>query len=61
MDVTEVKWRKSSRSSEQGDACIEVALISKVVAVRDSKDPEGLEVRVGRSEFQHLIESLKNL
>ncbi|MFI0479528.1 DUF397 domain-containing protein [Actinomadura sp. 9N215] len=25
MDMTDAVWRKSSRSSEQGDACVEVA------------------------------------
>jgi len=33
-------WRKSSRSGAAGD-CVEVARTPTVVAVRDSKDPEG--------------------
>ena len=33
-------WRKSSRSGDQG-ACVEMAPVSGVVAVRDSKDPAG--------------------
>ncbi|MEV4845292.1 DUF397 domain-containing protein [Micromonospora matsumotoense] len=42
MDLTGAKWRKSSRSSTNGGACIEVAenLLNKV-GVRDSKDPNG--------------------
>ncbi|TDB92831.1 DUF397 domain-containing protein [Actinomadura sp. 7K534] len=61
MDVSEVKWRKSSRSSEQGDACVEIALVSRIVAVRDSKDPGGPRVFVSRGEFRRLAEAIKGL
>ncbi|MFC3504989.1 DUF397 domain-containing protein [Micromonospora krabiensis] len=33
-------WRKSSHSGDEG-ACVEVATIPRLVAVRDSKDPAG--------------------
>lgn len=33
-------WFKSSYSSEQGGACLEVAASAAHVLVRDSKDPE---------------------
>ncbi|MEU8371655.1 DUF397 domain-containing protein [Micromonospora sp. NPDC048894] len=42
MDMTGAKWRKSSRSSTNGGACIEVAEnLLNTVGVRDSKDPNG--------------------
>ncbi|MEU7981840.1 DUF397 domain-containing protein [Micromonospora sp. NPDC049081] len=42
MDLSGAQWRKSSRSNGQGGACVEVAdNLSGVVAVRDSKDPDG--------------------
>ncbi|TDC78498.1 DUF397 domain-containing protein [Micromonospora sp. KC606] len=33
-------WRKSSHSGDEG-ACVELAAVPGVVAVRDSKDPSG--------------------
>jgi Domain of unknown function (DUF397) len=42
VDLTGAKWRKSSFSSGNGGACVEVAgNLPGVVAVRDSKDPDG--------------------
>ncbi|SCL58796.1 DUF397 domain-containing protein [Micromonospora peucetia] len=41
-DLTAAQWRKSTRSSSNGGACVEVAdNLPGVVAVRDSKDPAG--------------------
>ncbi|MBQ1075287.1 DUF397 domain-containing protein [Micromonospora sp. C31] len=34
------RWRKSSRSGDEG-ACVEMAVLPATVAVRDSKDPAG--------------------
>jgi hypothetical protein len=48
MDLTRACWRKSSHSSGNGGACVEVAVVAgdmeaigQVIAVRDSKDPHG--------------------
>jgi hypothetical protein len=42
MDMTNAVWRKSSYSSGNGGNCVEVAHnLPGVVAVRDSKDPDG--------------------
>ncbi|HMH94433.1 MAG TPA: DUF397 domain-containing protein, partial [Streptosporangiaceae bacterium] len=39
------RWRKSSHSSGGGANCVEVAdNMQGVIAVRDSKDPDGLEL-----------------
>ncbi len=41
-DLTGAQWRKSTRSSSNGGACVEVAdNLPGVVGVRDSKDPTG--------------------
>lgn len=40
-DLTRALWRKSTRSNGSG-ACVEVAQnVPGIVAIRDSKDPEG--------------------
>jgi Domain of unknown function (DUF397) len=42
MDISRVMWRKASYSGSNGGGCVEVASIPvAVVAVRDSKDPDG--------------------
>ncbi|WP_088991331.1 DUF397 domain-containing protein [Micromonospora chokoriensis] len=42
MELGGARWRKSSRSSGNGGACVEVAdNLPGVVGVRDSKDPAG--------------------
>jgi hypothetical protein len=42
VDIAGLCWRKSSRSTTNGDNgnCVEIALAGPVVAVRDSKNPE---------------------
>ena len=37
MDLTNVEWKKSTRSSASGQ-CVEVAITDEGVAVRDTKD-----------------------
>lgn len=42
MDLTDARWRKSSRSGSNEGACVEVAdNLPGRVLVRDSKDPAG--------------------
>jgi hypothetical protein len=41
-DLTSAIWRKGSRSTPDGQNCVEVtASFPGMVAVRDSKDPDG--------------------
>ena len=42
LDLSRAVWRKSSYSNGQGGACVEITTnLPAVVAVRDSKDPQG--------------------
>lgn len=42
------EWRKSSRSNESGDNCVERAFGGEMVAIRDSKDPDGPKILIDR-------------
>ncbi|MEH1012634.1 DUF397 domain-containing protein [Micromonospora sp. CPCC 206060] len=42
MELSGARWRKSTRSDNGGNSCVEVAdNLPGVVAVRDSKDRQG--------------------
>ncbi|MFJ6199710.1 DUF397 domain-containing protein [Micromonospora sp. NPDC092111] len=58
-DLTGARWRKSARSGGQGD-CVEVAdNLSGVVAVRDSKDPEGPALTFPPAAFSAFVHAAK--
>ncbi|TDC69720.1 DUF397 domain-containing protein [Actinomadura sp. GC306] len=58
MDLTNAKWRKSSHSGPNGGNCIELAeAASAVVAVRDSKDPDGPVLLLNRTALQAAVRS----
>lgn len=59
MDLNAAVWKKSSRSNESGDACVEMASSGEAVAIRDSKDPDGPKLIVSRRDFRGLAEALK--
>ena len=52
-------WRKSSRSAGNG-ACVEIAELPSVVAVRDSKDPDGPILTFGVQHWQDFVGSLRS-
>lgn len=54
-------WLKSSRSAGASDACVEVRLTARCVAVRDSKDPEGGRLSVSRAAWRGFVVALKGL
>jgi Domain of unknown function (DUF397) len=57
---TELRWRKSSYSSNQGN-CVEVAeLPDGGMAVRDTKDRDGATLRFDAGAWGEFIASIKS-
>lgn len=52
-------WRTSSRSTGGGQNCVEVALTSSHVGVRDSKDQQGPALAFGNAAWAGFITALK--
>ncbi|GAA1341205.1 DUF397 domain-containing protein [Actinocatenispora thailandica] len=60
VDLTRARWRKSTRSGTQGGQCVEVATnLPEVVAVRDSKDPDGPVLVVAARAWAAFADSMK--
>ena len=59
-DPSRAVWHKSTRSNGSGGNCVEVARnIPGIVAVRDSKNPDGPVLIIGRDEWVRLITRLR--
>ncbi|NVI92994.1 DUF397 domain-containing protein [Actinomadura sp. BRA 177] len=52
-------WRKSSRSSTTGGDCVEVASLSTMIGVRDSKNPGAGHLTLSPERFAQLITAVK--
>lgn len=59
IDLSRAEWHKSSYSSQSGN-CVEVARnLPGVVAVRDSKDPDGPALVMTREAWLSFVSALK--
>lgn len=54
-----VFWRKSSHSDSQGGTCVEVARLERVVAVRDSKNPDGPALTFAPAAWRGFVAGLQ--
>lgn len=58
-DLTGARWHKSTRG-DLGNQCVEVAAnLPGVVAVRDSKDPQGPALRFTPDDWAALVAGVK--
>ncbi|WP_248964608.1 DUF397 domain-containing protein [Sphaerisporangium perillae] len=60
MDLSTAAWRRSSRSSDNGGQCVEVAAnLPGVIAVRDSKNPHGPNLLFAPAAWRTFIGGVK--
>jgi len=60
MDLTRAKWQKASYSANAGN-CVEVAgNLPGLVAVRDSKDPDGPALLFSPADWRAFTAALRN-
>ncbi|WP_356948774.1 DUF397 domain-containing protein [Actinomadura geliboluensis] len=57
--IPDTHWRKSSHSGSNGGDCVELADVAcaSVVAVRDSKDPDGPVLLLTRAALRTALQS----
>jgi len=58
-DLSQAIWRKARRSAHNG-GCVEIAAnLPEVIAIRDSRRPEGGAHVIGRGTFAAFLADLK--
>ena len=59
IDPSRAEWRKSSYSGQDGN-CVEVARnLPGLVAVRDSKEPDGAKLVISREAWRAFIRAAR--
>ncbi len=57
-ELTHLAWRKAS-ASHPANACVELARFRDMVAMRDSKDPEGPALLYTKAELRAFLDGAK--
>jgi hypothetical protein len=59
VDLSRAEWRKSSYSGQSGN-CVEVARnLPRLVAVRDSKEPDGAKLVISQAAWRVFIRAAR--
>ena len=59
-DLSGARWRKSTRSGDNGGDCVEVATnLPGIVAVRDSKDVSGPALTYPANEWATFVAAIR--
>ncbi|WP_432903189.1 DUF397 domain-containing protein [Micromonospora matsumotoense] len=59
-DLTDARWRTSTRSGTNGGDCVEVAdNLAGIVGIRDSKDPTGPALTVAPTAWSAFVTDIK--
>jgi len=60
INLSRAAWQKSSHSGGNGGQCVEVARnLPSIVAVRDSKDPDGAKLVFAVADWQDFLRDVK--
>lgn len=57
--MTQLAWRKSSRSGPNGGDCVEVAKCACQTAIRDSKVPNGPHLTLSPADFAAFLNTVR--
>ena len=60
FNLETAEWRKSNRSGQHADNCVEVAFAEGGVAVRDSRHPEGPVLLFTHAEWDAFVDGAKD-
>jgi hypothetical protein len=61
VDLTQAIWRKSTSSNGNGGDCVEIAAnIPGVIAMRDSKDPDGPKLVFTPAEWAAFVAGVRD-
>lgn len=59
VDLTRAEWVKSTRSGSNGGQCVEVARnLPGIVAIRDSKNPNGHKLVVSPESWRTFVSDI---
>ncbi|MFD0685319.1 DUF397 domain-containing protein [Actinomadura fibrosa] len=59
VELAQAAWHKAPQSTSNGGECVEVAEISDIIAIRDSKDPDGGVLLLTPEGFRGLTQNIR--